>query len=114
MEFRFEGIKELHKKLKKGVTMEDVKKVVSKNGQEMTAKMVNNADFTKGYATGATKRSIYMTLTDGGLTAEAGPTTEYSLWLEVGTRYMEAQPFIRPSFEDQKKRFKADLERLMR
>lgn len=109
-----EGLDELQKALKKNATMEDVKKVVRHNGSEMHQKIVNNADFTRGYATGATKRSIGLEITDGGLTAEVEPKTEYSPYLEHGTRFMDAQPFVKPGYNAQKGKFKSDMQKLVK
>jgi HK97 gp10 family phage protein len=111
---RIEGLKELQAALKENVTMEDVKKVVRQNGSEMQEKIVNNADFTKGYATGTTKRSIGLEITDGGFAAEVEPKTEYSPYLEYGTRFMEAQPFVKPGYEAQKEQFKSDMQKLVK
>lgn len=111
---KIKGLDKLQKSLKENVTLDDVKKVVKHNGSQLQQKMQTNADFVKGYQTGQTKRSIGLELQDGGFTASVGPETEYSPYLEYGTRYMEAQPFVRPSLEEQEKKFKSDLEKLMR
>lgn len=111
---KFEGLEEIQKKLKANATLADVKKVVRHNGAEMQKKIQKNADFKKGYQTGTTKRSVGLEITDGGLTAESGAETEYAPYLEYGTRFMEAQPFIRPAFDEQKKEFQNDLKKLMR
>lgn len=108
------GDKELIAKLKQNATLNDVKRVVRKNGSDLQRNMQEKADFTKGYATGETKRSIGLEITDGGLTAEVGPTTEYAPYLEYGTRFMEAQPFVRPALDEQGKKFISDLNKLMR
>lgn len=117
---KFEGIQDLQKKLKKNVRMDDVKSVVKHHGAELQQGIQNNADFRGHYEnnvfvppTGATKRSVTLEIKDGGMTAVAGPTTEYSPYLEYGTRFMDAQPFIKPAFDKQKKKFKKDLEKLM-
>lgn len=111
---KLEGMEKLQKNLKKNVVMDDVKRVVRHNGSQMQQKIQKNADFKKGYATGQTKRSIGLEIMDGGFTAEVEPTTEYSPYLEYGTRFMEAQPFIRPGHTQQSKKFKQDLKKLMR
>lgn len=111
---KFEGIVELEKALKDNVRMDDVKRVVRHNGAELQSKMQAKADFKKGYQTGATKRSIGLEITDGGMTAEVGPETEYSPYLEFGTRFMSAQPFIKPAWEEQKKKFKSDMDKLVK
>ena len=111
---KVDGLDELQKALKSNFTLEDVKAVVKQNGSKMQKKMQNKADFKKGYQTGTTKRSIGLEITDGGFTAEAGPTTEYAPYVEYGTRFMEAQPFVRPAWEEQKEIFKKDMQKLVR
>lgn len=111
---KIDGLTELEKKLKSNVKLTDVKRVVRQNGSELQRKMQQKADFTKGYQTGTTKRSIGLEITDSGLTADTGPETEYAPYLEYGTRFMEAQPFVRPAFEEQAPQFKKDLQKLMR
>lgn len=106
------GIEKLQAKLKKNVQMDDVKRVVKTNGAQLKNKMVRNANFVKGYQTGTTKRHIFRNTKDSGLTVEVGPTTEYSPYLEFGTRFMEAQPFIRPALDEQKKEFVKDFKKL--
>lgn len=111
---KFEGLDSLEKKLKKNVTLDDVRRIVRLNGSELHEKMQKNADFKKGYQTGTTKRSITLDIKDGELTAEVEPQTEYSPYLEYGTRFMEAQPFVRPAFDAQAAQFKRDMQKLVR
>lgn len=111
---RIEGLEELQKKLKKNANMDDVKKVVRHNGSQLQQKIQSKADFKKGYQTGTTKRSVGLEITDGGLTAESGPTTDYAEYLEFGTRFMEAQPFVKPAMEEQAKKFESDLQKLVK
>lgn len=112
MGVKITGIEKLQVKLKKNVKMDDVKRVIKNNGAQLQNKMVRNANFVKGYQTGTTKRSIKLDVTDFGLTAEVGPTTEYSGYLEYGTRRMEAQPFVKPSLDEQEKQFERDFKKL--
>lgn len=112
MGVKITGIEKLQAKLKKNVQMKDVKRVIKTNGAQLQNKMVRNANFVKGYQTGTTKRSIKLDVTDFGLTAEVGPTTEYSGYLEYGTRRMEAQPFVKPSLDEQEKQFERDFKKL--
>lgn len=111
---KVEGLDKLEKKLRKNITLDDVKRVVRYNGSQLQTKMQTNADFKKGYQTGTTKRSIGLEIQDGGFTADVGPETEYSPYLEYGTRYMESQSFVRPSHEEQKEKFKRDMEKLVK
>ena len=111
---KLDGMDKLQKKLKANATLADVKKVVRQNGSELQKKIQSNADFDKGYQTGTTKRSVSLEIKDGGFTAESGPETEYAPYLEYGTRFMDAQPFVRPALEVQAAKFKSDLQKLMK
>ena len=108
------GLDKLQKALKEKVTLDDVKQVVSKNGQALQRNMKREADFTQGYQTGQTKRSISLDMQDSGFTAEVGPETKYSPYLEYGTRFMNAQNFVRPSYEEQAQKFNSDMQKLVR
>lgn len=103
------GIEKLQKKLKKNVRLDDVKKVVRHNGAEMQTKAMQNAPVD----TGTLKRSIGLEMTDGGLTAEVTPAAEYAPYVELGTRFMEAEPFVKPAFDAQKEIFKKDMKKLV-
>lgn len=126
MAIKVTGLDKLQKALKDNVTMDDVKRVVRTNGRQLHRKMQANADF-KGHMgwvpgkgrtfispTGQTKRSIGLEIVDNGFTAEVAPTTEYSTYLEYGTRFMQAQPFVKPSLNEQKQKFKSDMQKLVK
>jgi phage protein, HK97 gp10 family len=114
MSMKVSGVEQLKKALAQGVKLEAVKRIVKQNGAELQAKMVRNADFARGYQTGTTKRSISTELSDGGLTSTTGPTTEYAEYVENGTRFMAAQPFVEPAFNEQSKQFIKDMEKLVK
>ena len=103
------GIEKIQKKLRQNVQMADVKKVVRHNGAEMQAKAQQNAPVD----TGTLKRSIEIEITDGGMTAEVEPTADYAPYVELGTRFMEAQPYLGPAFNEQKEKFKKDMKKLV-
>lgn len=111
---KWEGLEDLQKKLRENASMNLVKKTVQQNGQELRSKIQEKAEFTKGYQTGQTKRSVNLEIKDGGFTAESGPTTEYAEYVEYGTRFMDAQPFVRPALEEQASKFKRDMQKLVR
>lgn len=111
---KIEGLDKLEKQLKKNATLNDVKKVVRKNGADLQRGIQRHADFKKGYQTGDTRRSVGLEITNGGMTAESGPTTEYSEYLEEGTRFMDAQPFVKPALEEQEPKFKSDMRKLVK
>lgn len=107
--------------------MEEVEHIVEKHGEAMQKKAVNNASRFRGHyegrgknrrfvrPTGATKRSI--SVNSGKIDRfkyRVAPGTDYAAYVELGTRKMSAQPFIKPAFDEQKKLFKDDLERLVK
>lgn len=108
------GLDELETGIKAKLNLDAAKRVVKQNGAELQEKMERKADFKKGYQTGTTKRSIALEMKDEGLTAQVEPGTEYSPYLEYGTRFMDAQPFVKPAYEEQKVQFKADMQRLVK
>ena len=114
MRVKLIGDKELRVKLRECQNLDAVRTIVHKNGDEMNARMKKNTEtaFVKGYSMGDTARSINTILRDGGLTADVGPTREYAEYVEYGTRFMEAEPFIKPAFEVQKEKFLEDLRRV--
>lgn len=111
---KVKGLDKLQKKLKENVTLDDVKRIVKHHGSKLQDLMQDKADFDKGYQTGETKRSIGLEIQDSGFTADVGPETDYSPYVEYGTRFMSAQPFVKPAYEEQKEQFKRDLNKLMR
>jgi HK97 gp10 family phage protein len=119
------GLKELQKQLKKNADPADIKFIVRQNGSELQRRMQRKADFRGhwGYKdgkrtflppTGALKDSIGLEIKDGGMTAEVGPEKEYGEYLEFGTRFMDAQPFVQPALDEQKDIFISDLKKIMR
>lgn len=104
------GMKELEKQLKKNATLNDVKKVVKQNGAELQQK----AERLVPVDTSNLKDTmIGPEISDGGMRAEVAATAEYGEYVEYGTRFMEAQPFIRPALKEQEKQFKADMRELV-
>lgn len=97
--------------LKKMARTEVYKEVVKKNGAALQRTAQRKAVFKKGYSTGATKRSIKLDLASNGLRAVVKANTDYSGYLEVGTRKMEAQPFMQPAFNEIQPKFIDDLRR---
>lgn len=104
------GADALKKKLRQNATLSDVKHIVKSNTVNMNSKMQNLAPVDTGYM----KRSITSEFTDGGLTGTTQPHTDYAGYVEYGTRFQEEQPFVRPAFEEQKKAFINDLNRIMK
>ena len=59
-------------------------------------------------------KTTKLELVNNGMTAEVAPGMNYAAYVEYGTRYMAAQPYMRPAFMQQSERFKSDLAKLMK
>ena len=102
------GIEKLQKKLIRNMDASAVKTVVQKNGSEMQTKAQQKAPVD----TGNLKRSIGLAMRDGGLTAEVEPTAEYAPYVEFGTRFMNAQPYLKPALCPSCTPMKSSMKRL--
>ena len=113
---KFEGLIELDKALKERLNMDHVKAVVRENGDEMVKLAHKNASvaFVKGYTKGTTRQATNVEYIDDGLTAVVEPKTNYAAYVELGTRRMEAEPFLKPAWETQKEQFLTDMKKLIK
>lgn len=89
----------------------DAHEILKDHGSRLHRRAVRNAVFTRGYSTGATRENIFLTV--GSDEAKVKANTDYSGYPEVGTRKMEAQPYIGPALEETIPDFVADLEKGM-
>lgn len=108
MSFEISGADALLSKLAKLATYDDVKTAVKVNTAEMASATIRNAPVDTGHL----KRSIVPEITD--LVGRVKATADYSPYVEYGTRFMAAQPFIAPAFQVQSAKFISDLQRIMR
>lgn len=104
------GMEKLQKKLKKNVDMTEVKRKVRKHGGQLQEKAMRNAPVDTGFL----KQHINLDIGDGGMSAEVEPTADYAPYVELGTRFMEAQPYLKPAFDEQKEKFKKDMQKLVK
>jgi len=49
--------------------------------------------------TGTLRRSITTQIDEGGMRAVVGPSVDYGIYVELGTRHMAARPYMRPAAE---------------
>lgn len=117
---KFYGLDKLKAKLN-GTNLNGVRKAVSTHTGLLQAGAVARAQYRGHYEngkfvkpTGATRRSINLSISDAGMRGEVGMGTKYAPYLELGTRYMEAQPALKPAFNVQKALFIKDLMRMMK
>ena len=110
MSIKWKGMDRLRAKLESDLHMEGAKQLVKLNGSELQQKAMRRCPVKTGFM----KRSIMLDITDGGLAARVSVGAHYAPYVEYGTRYMNAQPFLRPSYNEQKVQLRHDLERLVR
>lgn len=85
-------------------------KAVKTNASELQRKEMRDVPVDTGFL----KRSITLTTEDKGLTAIVEPTADYASWVEYGTRFMSAQPYVRPNYYEQVKQFVKDMEKFVK
>lgn len=89
-----------------------VRKTLVLNGSELQKKAQRKAPVDTGHL----RRSIGLSsdLSDKGLTVRVKAQADYAGYVEWGTRYMYAQPYMRPAYKEQKRQFKKDMKRIMK
>lgn len=110
MSVKLEGFDELQTKLKENAKLNVVKACVRKHGSEMQ----NTAHEICPRASGRLSDSITLELTNEGMTAEVAPHENYAAYVEYGTRFMDAQPYLRPAYLQESQRFKDDLKKIIK
>lgn len=110
MSVKLSGMKELKNALN---SKKDISKLVAPivrlNGAELQQKAQRYAPVD----TGNLRRSIQLSIKDNGMTAEVAATADYSAYVEFGTRYMNAQPYVKPAFNERKDIFINDLNKVV-
>lgn len=114
MKLRVTGTNSLMKHLRQAQNLDEVRQSVRKHGANLQQTMMDEATFTKGYSKGTTKRSIALEMRDDSFTASVQPHTHYASYVEYGTRFMDAQPFVRPAFRKIEPVFISDMKRLLK
>ena len=110
MRLEFKGLEEISAQLKKNVNMDDIKQAVRTNSAEMT----RNAQLLAPVDTGRMKGSTTIFSEAGGLAGGTRVHTDYAGYVNNGTRFMAAQPFLTNSFKLQGPKFIRDLEMLVK
>lgn len=104
------GLDALQKALKKRADLGPVKKIVLRNGAELTAQGQRNAPVK----TGDLKGSITQDIRDAGLTSVSAPHIHYGAYVELGTRFMSGWYYMRRAYNVQKPKFISEIEGVMK
>ena len=118
--FHFDGTDALKSALTSKAKMAAAKAIVKTNVTELAegtqqrmaaAYAHTNPRTGKKYSTGTTMRSTKPQMI-GDMKGKVAPGTEYFPYPEMGTRFMAAEPTLKPAFDAQKTRFVSDLRKL--
>ena len=102
------GIERVVGKLRKNATMDDVKNVVKSNVTEMT----RNAQRLAPVDTGHLKGSVVASIADLEGSTDVG--AHYGRYVNDGTRFMGARPFLTSSFDLQAENFRREMKMLVK
>ena len=93
---------------------DDADEILSANAQKFHTETDAKTKqvFVKGYTTGNLARMLKHGNT-GHLEYEITSKAGYSGFVEYGTRYMNAEPFMQPVYEEFISKVRADFERLL-
>ena len=103
--FSISGTNEFKKLLVPDNKIEEVKQVVRVN----TAQMARNASKFVPVDTGTLARSGKVTMLDGDMTGEYSFNTDYSAYVEYGTRFMYGRFYLKRAFDLQTEKFYNDV-----
>lgn len=110
---RIEGLAELEGKLNHIQKMDAIKNIVRANGADMQSRekayMTAGVAYKKGYSKGTNRDNTSLAITESGMAAEVTTNTDHIGYIEYGTRYMDAEPAVKPAFDITSKRFIEDL-----
>lgn len=119
MDFEVTGIDEIVASLIAKAKLDYARKTVAlyttQLGDESRRRAVFRGHFrgkTFVAPTGFLQRSIFEDSRDGGLTGVVSHGAHYGGYVEKGTRYMDAQPYLRPALNVIGPRFLAAISRL--
>lgn len=111
---KLNGMNPLLNKLEKGRNIQKpVQQIVKKHSSQINRDAQKKAPVAKVNG-GTLRRSIRTEYEAGGLVGVTRATAHYAPYVEYGTRFMTAQPFMRPAFYNSASSFKEDLEKLVK
>ena len=102
------GVERVVGKLRKNATMDDVKNVVKSNVVEQTNKAQRLSPVDTGFLKGSITANI------GGLEGSTDVGAHYGGYVNNGTRFMGARPFLTDAFELQRENFRREMEMLVK
>lgn len=113
MKLNFQGIEQTTTKLGKIADMTAVKAALKQNTVNLQENVIRRMPITyiKGYSTGFTENHTNSYFSNGGLTGKVILETSYSQYVEFGTRYMSAEPVMKPALNEIYPQFVSDVKK---
>jgi len=108
---KFQGINETKIKFKKMADMSLVKQAIKSNTVALQENAIGRMPntYVKGYSKRYTAQHTNPYFLNNGFTGKVTMETEYSQYLEYGTRYMSAEPVMKPALNEIYPRFVSDI-----
>lgn len=119
LSYSMKGLDKLEQGLLKRAQVEAIKTIVKKHTTELQQQAMANAGdngpvFVKGYGrNNATKKAIGMQMQDSGLSGVVGMGQSYNPYTELGTRFMAAEPLLKPLFNQRKSMFISEIKKVV-
>lgn len=110
VEIKLIGLNKLSEELIRNCELQEAKAVLKKNTSRLQTKAKHKAPVKTGNLMGG----ISLEMRDGGMVGVAGAQAEYGEYVEKGTRFMAAQPYLEPSLNEVTPQFMSDLKKLVR
>ena len=107
--FKLEGVADLEKALDSEKKIKAADMAVKKNA----AKMQRDAMYAVKVKTGYLKATIGAGLKIEHMKATLEPFAHYAAYVELGTRFMNAQPYLRPAWLNASQQRVDDLHRIV-
>lgn len=110
MNIKVTGIDELTAALDPGKTNEQLKKAVQVNAGQLHRKANRKVPVITGFL----RRSILPpSFSPDGMSAIVRATAEYAPYVEFGTRFKAARPYMTPAFNEVRQQFLDDVKKAM-
>ena len=121
MSIQMKGCDMLIKHLQNVTELAEVERVVKKHTARLQESAMRHAENFKGHykngvfikPTRTLKRSISIRYEMSGFMGVVWPTVDYAAYVEYGTRFMAAQPYMRPALVEVETEFRLDLQAVM-
>lgn len=107
--FKLEGVADLEKALDSEKKIKAADMAVKKNAAKMQQDAMREVPVKTGYL----KASIGAGMTVSHMYAKLEPFAHYAAYVELGTRFMDAHPYLRPAWLNASQQLVDDLHRII-